>query len=174
MIAKIELLHYLDEKTYKDICHKLQLDDSDEKIKDNCVLSNGSKVYKIHLFNIKYKAFGHIWFMAVHADFTKFDCDYKDFETELYTYYTDIFGEEVVSRLPKYDDINCNYIEYSTEVEVASSDTTIEKLGVKCTPEQLDKNLWDKYKKPHGTVATCFNKKIVPILKYYQDAMVQH
>ena len=33
----------------------------------------------------------------------------------------------------------------------------MDRLKEKCVPEQLDKALWDKYKKPHGTIEFCIS-----------------
>ena len=91
--------------------------------------------------------------METVIDFPLFNCDYTAFEDELYKHYSDIFGGVIVSSLPKYDELCCSYIEYSSTVElIGDYSLTIEKLRVKCLPEQLNKALWHQYKKPHGTI----------------------
>lgn len=57
---------------------------------------------------------------------------------------------------PPYDALCCNYIEYSSMLELKDhANEVLENLKIKCAPEQLDKRLWDHYKKPHGTIEFC-------------------
>ena len=165
MIQKLNLLHYLSEDTYKKICVKLGFDDSNAK--ENIIAYKNEKISKINMFNIKYKQFGHIWFMDVEVDFPRLNCDYDTFEEKLYSYYHTIFDEEIMVDFPAYDKLCCGYIEYSSMIELeVNSDEIIERIISKCVPEQLDKNLWDKYKKPHGTIELCMsiNGKMVETL----------
>ena len=154
MIQKIKLLLCLTEEVYKKICVKLNFNVNSAK--GNTVLFNEEKINKIELYNIDYKEYGHLWFMETVIDFPLFNCDYTAFEDELYKHYSDIFGGVIVSSLPKYDELCCSYIEYSSTVElIGDYSLTIEKLRVKCLPEQLNKALWHQYKKPHGTIEFC-------------------
>lgn len=154
MIQKLNLLHYLTEDAYKKICVKLGLDESNAK--ENIINFNNEKISKINLFNIKYKQFGHIWFMDAEVDFPKFNCDYDTFEQNLYSHYHSIFGEDIMLDFPSYDQLCCSYVEYSSIIELSENSTEIiVRLKEKCVPEQMDKGLWDNYKKPHGTIEFC-------------------
>ena len=155
MIQKLKLLHYLSEETYKKICVKLGLDTT--VAKGNIVIFNCQKISQIELYHIDYKDFGHIWFMDVEIDFTKFCCSYDDFEQELYAYYYMIFDEEIMSKFPSYNELCCGYIEYSSVLHLNSITDTRNRLLEKCEPEQLDKTLWSNYKKPHGTIEFCLS-----------------
>ena len=156
MIQTIKLLHYLSENTYKSICAKLNLNPNISK--NNMVIFPNEKISKIELYHIDYKEFGHIWFMDMTIDFPKFSCDYSNFEHELYAQYNVIFDENIMSDFPKYNDLCCDYIEYSALLELSdNSFELINNLKEKCVPEQLDKSLWNQYKKPHGTIEFCIS-----------------
>lgn len=155
MIQKVEFLHYLSEDAYKKICRKFRLNDSDRRTKDNFVLFPGEKITKISMFNILYEQFGHIWFMAVEADFPKFVCPYEAFDKALYEHYQTIFGAEIMGDFPSYDQLNCGYVEYSSFLKTDRAVSILNTLAEKCPPEQLDKALWKNYKKPHGTIEFC-------------------
>ncbi len=162
MIKNIHLLHYLSENTYKKICNKLELRETNPKtgIGDNFIEFHNQKIYKVHLFNIVYKELGHIWFMRSHIDFQKFGCSYDDFEKELYISYYELFGADIMSDFPPYAYLNCDYIEYACTIRVESADKEIARLkGSGCVPEQLDRMLWHTYKKAHGTVEFCLCKE---------------
>lgn len=156
MIQKLNLLHYLSEDTYKKICVKLGFDDSNAK--ENIIAYKNEKISRINMFNIKNKQFGHIWFMDLEVDFPRFNCDYDTFEEQLYSHYHTMFGEDIMLDFPAYEQLCCGYIEYSSMIELEENyDEIIERIKSKCVPEQLDKNLWDKYKKPHGTIEFCMS-----------------
>ena len=157
MIQKLSLLHYLSEDTYKKLCRKFNLDDSERKTSDNFVEFTHGRISKISLFNIAYKQFGHIWFMDVAFDFSQFYCSYDSFEHHLYAHYQSFFGEEILFDFPLYDQLCCNYIEYSSLIESKNTTAIMKKLETKCEPKQLDKSLWDNYKKPHGTIEFCIS-----------------
>lgn len=165
MIQRLNLLHYLSEETYKKICRKFNLD-IDESITNNFVTFTDDKIRKISLFNILYTQFGRIWFMDVEIDYPKFDCTYDSFEQNLYDHYYSVFGDKILSDFPSYDQLCCNYIEYSSVIKVENSADIMKKLETKCIPEQLDKALWGQYKKPHGTIEFCAaaNKDTIEIL----------
>lgn len=155
MIQKIKLLHYLSEETYKKICNKLGLDFTVSK--SNKVTFECEKISQIELYHIDYKKFGHIWFMDVEIDFPKFCCSYHDFEYELYAYYAQIFDREIMSFFPSYDELCCEYIEYSSILQISNPADIKNRLLEKCAAEQLDKSLWGNYKKPHGTIEFCLS-----------------
>lgn len=165
MIQKLNLLHYLSEDTYKKICLNFNLETS-ESITNNFVTFTDEKIRKISLFNIFYKQFGRIWFMDVEIDYPKFDCTYDTFEQNLYDHYYSVFGDKIMDDFPSYDQLCCNYIEYSSVIKAANTSDIIKKLKTKCKPEQLDKSLWEQYKKPHGIIEFCVsvNKDIIEIL----------
>ncbi len=156
MIQKIRLLHYLSENTYRKICDKVNLVYNPGQIGDNYIEYPEKPISRIQMFNINYKDFGHIWFMHINVDFPKFNCTYHDFQAMLYESYNVLFGAEIMSDFPSYDQINCDYIEYYSILEVDNAKTVISELSEKkCIPEQLDKALWGKYKKAHGTIEFC-------------------
>lgn len=155
MIQKLKLLHYLSEETYKKVCIKLRLDAN--VAKGNMVSFKDKKISQIELYHIDYKEFGHIWFMDVEIDFPKFCCDYKDFQQELYAYYDVIFDKDIMSMFPSYNELCCGYIEYSSILKLSSITDLRSRLVEKCEPEQLDKELWNNYKKPHGTIEFCLS-----------------
>ncbi len=160
MIQKMRLLHYLSESTYKKICVRLGLSDASPKIGDNFVTLENQKVYRIHLFNILYEQFGHVWFLYTHIDFPKFDCSYQAFEKELFMCYSQLFGQEIMADFPLYDEINCDYVEYMDMLTVENASRKIALLeNGKCVREQLDRALWNDYKKAHGTIALCICKE---------------
>ncbi len=154
MIRKINLLHYLPEDTYRKICVRLGLDFN--KQRGNIIVFPDEKIKKIDLYNIDYMKFGHIWFMDVEVDFPKLFCEYDLFGKNLYEEYYRIFEEEIMAGFPTYDQLCCTYIEYVSMLALdEDSSDTVNRLQEKCVPEQLDKALWDKYKKPHGTIEFC-------------------
>lgn len=158
MIQKIRLLHYLSENTYKRICDKVNLSFSPSQIGDNFIVYPEQPIARIQMFNINYNAFGRIWFMHIDIDFPRFNCAYEDFAARLYESYTALFGAEIMSDFPAYDRINCDYIEYSTILDVDNAQSVISMLGKKGgVPEQLDKVLWGEYKKAHGTIEFCLS-----------------
>jgi len=161
MIKSIDLLHYLSEDTYKKICHQLNLSNADHKTKNNYICLEGQKICRIDMFNILYKQFGHIWFMSLHIDFPQFDCAYEAFEPELYKAYHELFGKEIMADFPTYDQITCGYIEFSELVQVENADKRLAQLhgSGKFVPEQLERSLWNKYKRPHNTIEFCLCKK---------------
>ena len=160
MIANIGLLHYISENTYKKICDKLELNSNTRIAKYNFITYHDSAITKIQLYNIKYKAFGHIWFMHIDVNFPYFGCSYDEFPTKLYEAYNELFGPDIMSDFPAYDSLNCDYIEYTDVIEVDNADNVIHHLeNSKCVPEQLHRELWDKYKKPHGTIEFCLDKE---------------
>lgn len=154
MIRKMNLLHYLTEDTYRKICVRSGLDFN--KQKGNIIVFPDERIRKIDLYNIDYKEFGHIWFMDVEVDFPKFSCGYDLFGKNLYEEYHRIFGEDIMVDFPTYDQLCCTYIEYVSMLTLnGDSSDIVNRLQEKCVPEQLDKALWDKYKKPHGTIEFC-------------------
>lgn len=175
MIEKLRLLHYLKDDKYKKICAVLNLDDRDKKTKDNWILFEDKGIYKIHMFNIEYEKFGHVWFMDVYIDFENFKCSYDDFGKNLYKQYKKIFGDDIVDSFDEYAGLNCSYIEYSHMYDIVDSDKTLKKLELKCPPEQLNRELWDKYKKPHGMISAYMakenNHQIFLLIKCYGTAL---
>lgn len=155
MIQKISLLHYPKEETYNKICNKFNIDI--DKGQNKSIEFKSGKISKISLFNIKYKDYGHIWFLDITLDFPKFNCQYSDFEKELYLEYNNVFGSDIVCDFPKYDQLNCYYIEYSSFFNSKNPEDIIKKLSKKCVPQQLDKEQWDKFKMPHGTIEFCLS-----------------
>ncbi len=154
MIVNIRLLHYLSEETYKTICNRLGLDPSYSRIGENYIEYADSPISKVHMFNIDYKSLGRIWFMHVDVDFPRFTCTYEEFPDRLFAAYRVLFGEDAMSDFPAYDCINCDYIEYTSVIEIYNADNAIEKLQTgKCVPEQLDRLLWEKYQKPNSTIS---------------------
>ncbi|MHB1457924.1 MAG: hypothetical protein ACYC0V_13520 [Armatimonadota bacterium] len=152
MIEEIRLLHYLKEDTYIKVCRKF------DRLHDipftDMVDVDNSPIAQIHLFNLQYKSFGHIWFMRIFADFRSFNCGYEAFESTLYRVYDELFGAGIMSDFPVYDAVNCDYIEYGAIARVDDADTAIEKLrNTRLAPEQLDRDLWDSFKKASSTVA---------------------
>ena len=160
MIKGLRLLHYLSEETYKKLCHKLNVDDSDCKIADNIVNYPQKAIYSIHPFNIFYKHLGHIvWFLYVNIDFPKFKCSYADFQKMLFEQYLQLFGKDIMSDFPAFEQINCDYVEYVNKFKVNNSNKIIKYLSeIGLSPEQLDKNKWESFKKPHGTIGLCVSK----------------
>jgi hypothetical protein len=158
LIQKIRLLHYLSEHTYKRICDKVNLIYSPSQIGDNFIAYPEKPISRIQMFNINYKELGHIWFMHINVDFPKFNCAHNDFESRLYESYNVLFDTGIMSDFPIYDQINCDYIEYSTILDVNDAKAVMSRLSKKgCVPEQLDKALWEKYKKAHGTIEFCLS-----------------
>lgn len=153
MIRKLNLLHYLPEETYRKICIKFNLDPDSPR--DNIAEFGGEALANISLYNITYKEFGHIWFMEAGIDFPRFGCSYDGFGKALYEHYQAKFGREIMAGFPPYDELCCNYIEYSSRIEAENIPEVMRLLAAKCSPEQLDRALWDKYKKPHGTIEFC-------------------
>lgn len=154
MIQKLNLLHYISEDTYRKICLKFN-GNVDKTKANNIVIFIDEKIRKITLFNIVYKQFGHVWFMDMEIDYPKFECPYDFFEQKLYEHYYSVFGDEILADFPLYDQLCCNYIEYSSAIKVQNPADIIRKLETKCKPEQLDKSLWGEYRKPHGTIEFC-------------------
>lgn len=154
MIQRMNLLHYLTKDTYEKICRRLHLDVN--RAKGNIAVFDKEKIRKIELYNIAYQEFGHIWFMDAEVDFPKFACDYDMFGKALYDDYLAIFDEKIMAGFPPYDQLCCSYIEYASllTLGIDSSDITA-RLKEKCAPEQLDKALWNQYKKSHGTIEFC-------------------
>lgn len=154
MIAKLRLLHYLNECTYRMICRSLDLDESSSRIQDNFVVYPDAPLSRAHLFNIAYQQPGHIWFMHVDIDFPMFACSVEDFPEKLYGAYGRLFGPDPMGDFPPYDRLNCDYIEYTADIEINRPVPSIRQLaGPACVPEQLDPALWHKYDKPHSTIS---------------------
>lgn len=158
MIEKIHLLHYLKEDTYARVCKKFDRDHG-IPFADMIYIAN-SPITQIHLFNLQYKGFGHIWFMRVFTDFRDFNCEYEEFESVLYQAYNELFGTEIMTDFPVYDAINCDYIEYGAIAGVDDAEAAIERLkSTKLAPEQLDRDQWDNFKKASSTVAFLLSKE---------------
>ncbi len=156
MIQRINLLHYLTKDIYEKICVKLQLDIN--KARGNVAVFDDGKIRKIELYHIDYQEFGHIWFMDAEVDFPKFACGYDMFGEALYDDYRMIFDGDIMSDFPPYDQLCCSYIEYASVLALDNDPSDlIDILKEKCSPEQLDKALWHKYKKPHGTIEFCIS-----------------
>jgi len=159
MLKKMNFLHYLSDNTYKKICQKLNLDESDHKVGDNDINFPGKLICRVHPFNILYKTFGHIWFLSVDVNFEMSRNKYIDFEKELYGEYSKLFGQDVMADFPTYDGISCGYAEYYDEIAVDDADLVIGSMADSgCPPEQLDETKWPQYKKPHGTIGFCVSK----------------
>jgi len=159
MIQKIRLLHYLNKSTYEKICNKLNFNESGQNTKDNIISYKNQKIDRVSLFNILYEQIGYIWFMYIDINFPLFNCDYTVFADKLYDEYTRLFGVEIMSEFPKYNELNCDYIEYTATISVNNADEIIEELKKgRCVPEQLDRSLWNEFKKPHGTIEFCIDK----------------
>jgi hypothetical protein len=160
MITDVKLVHYLNENTYKQVCEKLKLSTAHSLTSGNFVRIENKKIYYIELYNILYKQFGHIWFMSVHVDFPKFDCEYDEFEKSLYKAYHKILGEKIMANFPLYNEATCDHIEYSDLLTVENADEKLASLQKgKCLPEQLNRTLWSEYKKPNGTLKLFLNKQ---------------
>jgi hypothetical protein len=156
MIHKIRLLHYLTEETYRKIAERLQLDFQPSQIGENFIAFSDEPITKVQMFNIVYKDFGHVWFMYTALDFPRFSCTYDEFESRIYERYNALFGGEIMSDFPDYDNLNCDYIEYVNTLEVADAGAALDRLAASgCPPEQLDKTLWEQYEKAHGTIEFC-------------------
>ncbi|MGF7143842.1 hypothetical protein HNQ56_002272 [Anaerotaenia torta] len=159
MINKLNLLHYLSEKTYKSICRNLGLDEGDSKVRNNHLLLSDELVCRIHPFNILYNQFGHVWFLSVGINFQKFQQAYENFEKVLFGEYEKLFGKDAMSDFPVFQDIYCDYIEYSNVIKINSAEETIRSMAASgCLPEQLEESRWEEYKKPHGTIEFCVSR----------------
>ncbi|MHB1459831.1 MAG: hypothetical protein ACYC1M_00920 [Armatimonadota bacterium] len=154
MIVNIKLLHYLSKSTYKRICERLSLNSGDNIIGNNFVEYPGGVITKVHLFNINYKSFGRIWFMRVDVDFRLLSCSNEQFPEALRTACMGLFGKEAMDDYPAYDQINCDYVEYTAIADVGNADEAIKRLlQGKCSADQLDRDRWANYQKPHSTIA---------------------
>lgn len=159
MITNLRLLHHLSEDTYKNVCRRLGIYE-EGRMKNKFVMYPDKPIYRIEPFNLAYKEFGHIWFLYLFIDFPKFQCKYADFKDKLFAEYEKLFGKEVMGDFPSFEAINCAYVEYSNIFKVNDADEIIKNMtALKCPPEQLDKNLWNQFKKPHGTIEFCVAKK---------------
>lgn len=155
MIQRVGFLHYLSEGTYREICRMLGLDAEDRRGLDNYVTYENDRITKVQLFNLVYQDFGHVWFMHVDVNFSRFECTYEAFPAKLYEAYRALFGEDVVSGFPAYDGLNCDYVEYYTLFPVDDASACLSELQERYPREQTEKALWDHFKKPHATIAFC-------------------
>ena len=158
MIKNMNLLHYLSEETYKNICNTLALDSS----KGSCVSYPKKAISLIEHFNISYKQFGHIWFLSVHINFLKTKCEYNDFNVWLFEQYKEIFGKKIMEKFPKYEQIICNYVEYYNILKVDNVDLIVKNVKeFGCPSVELDLDISDlkHSKKPHGKIEFCISKK---------------
>ena len=161
MINNMGLLHYLSEDTYKKICKKLNLDDSNSKNDGNFISNPDNPIFHINLFNIIYKQFGQIWFMDIYLNFPKFQCENTNFEKSLYKEYNKIFGKNVMDNFPKLEEIMCNYIEYLNIFNVNNAIEIEEKAKILgCSPVQLIFNVNNLKNKeqPHNKMHLCVSK----------------
>ncbi len=149
MIQKIRLLHHLQQQTYEAICEKYAAGTQRNRV------SFGDDILSFFLYNIQYDAFGHIWFMDCIIDFPAFGASCKAFEEMLYASYHRWFGDDIMAAFPSYEQLVCTYIEYSAFLPFADAEAVLLRLAEKCPPEQLHRELWAKYKKPHGTIEFC-------------------
>ena len=162
MIRNLKLLHYLSEETYKNICHALDLDDSESKTKDNFISYPDKPIFRIHPFNIMYKQFGHIWFLNVVVDFPKFQCDYSGFGSQLFDQYKNIFGKNIMEDFPVFEQIICEYVQFYNIFEVANTDSVekdARKLGCPPVNTDLDIGSLTNVNKPHGKIEFCVSRK---------------
>lgn len=160
MIKNIWLLHYLSESTYKSICRKLGLDISSQKTRTNFILAPDDSIYRIELFNILYKAFGHIWFLHTSVNFADFNCPNEAFRHELFAKYGMVFGEEAMEDFPVFEHINCNHIEFYNVFKVANADDVIERTRSRgCPPIPSDLKDDGFVKEPRGKITLCVSKK---------------
>ena len=135
MINNIGLLHYLSQETYKGICEKLNLDDTDSKTGGNSISIPDNPVFHIKLYNIIYKQFGHIWFMETYLNFPKFGCSNENFGKNLFKQYGKLFGKDIMVNFPELEKIVCVYIEFLNEFNIHNADE-IERKAIKsgCLP----------------------------------------
>lgn len=161
MISDIRLLHYLTEDTYRLIARKLGLSEESPHNREDGACFAGDRIYRVKLFNIIYKQFGHIWFMYTFVDFDKFHCAYADFSGALYSAYDGMLGSRIMDGFPAYDAINCDYVAYRNSLRVDDADAVMDGLrgSGKYPPEQLDRARWDAFKKPHGTIEFCIDRQ---------------
>lgn len=160
MIKNIRCLHYLTESTYKNICQVLELDCSDQKTKGNFIFNPKRSIYRINLFNIVYKTFGHIWFLCTSMSFADFKCSNENFQQELFAKYSEVFGEKAMTDFPAFENINCEHIEYYNVFKVENADAVMEKLRLQgCLPVLYDLKDDDYVGKPRGKIEFCVSKK---------------
>jgi len=179
MIENIGLLHYLSKETYKEICNKLNLDGSDRLNSINNVFYQKKPIYRIHPFSIFYNHLGNIvWFLHVNINFPKYKCNNNEFGEKLYEDYTQIFGNDAVKTFSAFQEINCDYIEFSNTLKVKNANAVIDKMKSQgCSNEQINKNMWDQFENPHAKIGFCISKKnetyIETLIRCYGPALKQ-
>ena len=159
MIQEVGFLYWLKEDNYKNICRKLGLNETAQKIKDNCISIDEKGFSMLFLYNVEYTGHGRVWYMETRIDFPKYNCSHTDFPRKLYENYTDIFDTDIMNDFPSYDLMSCNHMKYYNVFDVSSADEVITRLSEKHPPEQLDKSLWSKHKGAGATIDFCFSKK---------------
>jgi hypothetical protein len=160
MIKQIQLVHYLSETTFKNLCKQLDSPAAKHYPYSHTFYYIDSPVSELQFFEVDLKQPIHIFIMESVIDFPGFGCDYTGFPAALYKKYNELFGGEIMRDFPEYNDICCDYIEYTDIIEVKNSDKTLERLlSDRCVPEQLDRARWSEFKKPQSTIKFCIAKK---------------
>lgn len=160
MIGEIQLVQYIDESAYKNICEKLSEYETDSHPHSHTFTLNEKGIKRFELFETNLKNKIHTYIVQSVLDYQKFDCKYNEFPILLYQRYYELFGDEIMSDFPDYENIACDYMELFGTAEVRNVDTLFKKLLEKnCKPEQLDRSRWNEVEPTYSKVKFCMAKE---------------
>ena len=160
MVTKMILVHFLSKEAFETIREKLNNSSMSDKNKNHSYTFYYEPITEIGLFETDKKKSVHTYIMQAMLDCTK-----REPETDFYTWVTDLYQEKFsvndIADFPSYDQFICDYAEYEMRLPVDNADKAFAKITSKgrWLPEQLDKTLWDNYKRKFGQNNFCFSKE---------------
>jgi len=159
MVTKMILVHFLNKEVFETIRERLNNSSKADKNKNLTYTFYYEPIIEIGLWETDKKKPVHTYIMQATLDCTKRDpeTDFYDWVTELYQ---EKFSVKDIADFPLYNQFICDYAEYELRLPVDNSDKTLAKIASKgrWLPEQLDKTLWDNYKRKFGQNNFYFSK----------------
>ena len=159
MVTKMILVHFLNKEVFETIREWLNNLSKTTQNKNLTYTFYYEPVVEIGLWETDRKKPVHTYIMQ-----TTFDCTKRVPETDFYKWVMDLYHEKFsvrdIAGFPVYDQFICDYAEYEIYLPVDDADRALAKITSKGNwqPEQLDKTLWDNYKRKFGQNNFYFSK----------------
>ena len=175
MIGHIELVHYLDEKTYKQLGSRLGMDMGKKISADNQKLFTdpGTPMTETRMYTISYSPGPvPIWFLYVKLDFNALlkapagtlvsanEIAYGSLRELLMVTYRRELGDDFGDAFPRVLERSlCSYVEFVTHIQTPDADRLLSRIsGGRFKKEQLDIDCFDTFKLKNATPSFSVNR----------------
>lgn len=172
MIQKIQLTHQLKKETSDKINTAFQMKEA-----SSSPLYVDASEAAFFVISLKTQPDTNVCQIEIIIDYLYFNCKYELFASMLYKKYHEVFGDDIVSEIPSFDECVCTYVEYTTFVKAKNAKQSIEDLSIICKREYLNRKLWNAVDVHENEIVFLLHQKnsyhLQALAKCYSSALVK-